>query len=108
MFNEQFAAAVETANLTAGTASKMQGNSGRIDFQAGINYSAVLYRVEQTAEKSVYCFKFTKWRSQHGAPVCADAMNTLLTSVEKMFLGIDPNTQVTTVKNDIKTKRHLF
>ena len=106
--NEQFAAAVETANLTAGTASKMQGNSGRIDFQAGVNYSAVLYRVEQTAEKSVYCFKFTKWRSQHGAPVCADAMNTLLTSVEKMFLGIDPNTQVTTVKSDIKTKRHLF
>ena len=56
--NEQFAAAVETANLTAGTASKMQGNSGRIDFQAGGEHFLMV--VKNRTVQPVFLFHFLR------------------------------------------------
>ena len=43
-----------------------------------------------------------------GRPSFENEMNMLLTTVEKMFVQLDPNTQVSTVKNEITTKRSIF
>ncbi|MGN0550348.1 MAG: hypothetical protein ACI4I4_00710 [Acutalibacteraceae bacterium] len=44
----------------------------------------------------------------NGRPSFENEMNMLLTMVEKMFVQLDPNAQVSTVKNEITTKRSIF
>lgn len=98
--NDEFAAAAKAGNLTANSRTSMKGDSSKIEFSGP--FDAVLERVERTEEKSVYQFRFTHWPS--GGKTPSMLMNILLTSVEKMFLSLDPNTQITTKKGDFKTK----
>ena len=53
-------------------------------------------------EKDSYYFHFTNWDTRNGVNPQSEQMNTLLTTIEKVFLKIDPQTQVST--EDIKVK----
>ncbi len=69
----------------------------------GAGWGAELYQMETDAgEKDSYYFHFTNWDTRNGVNPQSEQMNTLLTTIEKVFLKIDPQTQVST--EDIKVK----
>lgn len=83
--------------------------NGNRDFQfTGGGWSARLYRKEDEGEKAVYTFQYLKWETHNGLTVHADQMNMLLTAVEKMFLKLDPATQVKTRLLETKTTHKFF
>ncbi|MCR5611090.1 MAG: hypothetical protein K6F68_04580 [Clostridiales bacterium] len=86
----------------------MKGSSEKQQFAfTGSSWGAQLYK-QDSDEKAKYRFEFTNWKSSDGSVKDETNMNKLLTAVEKMFIGFDPNTQVTTVPLELKTKHHLF
>ena len=104
----EMAQIIKTANFKQNAGADVSGTVGNMRLQAGSYYTATLTCTEHTEEKMTYRFEFVSWHSSHGMPKYADEMNVLMTAVEKIFLGIDPDTQVSQVKNDIKTKRSLL
>ena len=56
----------------------------------------------------VYRFEFTNWKTHNGMPQDGLNMNKLTTAVEKIFLSLDPNTQVRTVPLEFKTKHSIL
>lgn len=71
-------------------------------------WHAVLYQKEAPVGRLAYQFQFTDWRNRDGYAVGYREMNMLLTAVEKMFLSVDPGTQVQTQLLDTKTKHRFF
>ncbi len=104
--NEEYAAALKALDLKKTTTS-LEGNTKTVKF-SGIYFSASIHCVEQTETSSVYRFEFDSWKVKYGKASFENEMNMLLTMVEKMFVQLDPNAQVSTVKNEIKTKRSIF
>ncbi|MBM6676663.1 hypothetical protein H6A07_07905 [Olsenella uli] len=102
----ELTSAFKAAQPGAKAGVTMHGNAQQVVFEGP--FGAVLSRTENTDEKSVYVFKFTNWKSRYGSPLYAEDMNLLLTAVEKIFVSLDPNTQVSTKKEDITTKRPIF
>ena len=113
--NEEYAAALKALDLKK-TGTSLEGNTKAVKFTGiyfsasirGIYFSASIRCVEQTETNSVYRFEFDSWKTKYGRPSFENEMNMLLTTVEKMFIQLDPNTQVSTVKNEITTKRSIF
>ena len=87
---------------------KIAGNTGAMYLEVGSYFKAKISHKEQTEDHSVYRFEFISWSSKHGTPEHDIEMNAVETKVEKMFLDLDPNAQVATVKNEVKTKRSLI
>lgn len=104
--DRELADAVKAADFKTNTKATVSGNTGAMSFSVGEYFKAVLKNTENSAERSVYEFEFISWKSQYGSPSYANEMNVLMTAVEKMILGLDPNAQVSSVKNEVKTKRH--
>ena len=110
--------------------TKMQGSNEQQLFKfTGSTWSAqlhklrdngtqVVYRFEFTNWKThngmpqgtqvVYRFEFTNWKTHNGMPQDGLNMNKLTTAVEKIFLSLDPNTQVRTVPLEFKTKHSIL
>ena len=89
--------------------AKMQGNNEQQFFEfTGSNWTARLHRLSNDDAQTVYRFEFTSWKTHNGMPRDALSMNKLITAVEKVFLGFDPNTQVRTVPLEFKTKHSNF
>ncbi len=87
----------------------MRGDSQRQSFSfTCYNFEAQLWRKSADSEKSIYCFTFNSWKTHHGLASGITEMNVLLTAIEKMFLSIDPNTQVHTWALETKTKHSFF
>ncbi len=87
----------------------MSGDSQRQSFNfTCYNFEAQLWCKSADEEKSVYCFTFNSWKTLHGLAAGSVEMNMLLTAIEKMFLSIDPNTQVRTWALETKTKHSFF
>lgn len=109
--NEQYAAALKALDLK-NTGVALSGNTGKVLFKPAFRgqewYDASLTCVEQTGEKSVYRFEFGSWKVTYGKPAFDDQMNMLLTLVEKMFVQLDPNAQVSTIKNEIERKHSIL
>lgn len=84
----------------------MNGDSAKQIFRfAHSAFEAQLARVANDAEKSVYVFKFNRWTANKlGAPLGYYKMNMLQTAIEKMFLSLDPKTQVRSKAMQTKTK----
>ena len=101
--NEEYAAALKALDLKK-TGTSLEGNTKAVKF----TFSASIRCVEQTETNSVYRFEFDSWKTKYGRPSFENEMNMLLTTVEKMFVQLDPNAQVSTVKNEIKTKRGIL
>lgn len=74
---------------------------------SGSGWSAQLYHMTDD-DRNAYCFEFLSWDTHRGVPYAAIAMNTVLTAVERTFLSLDANTQVSSKKNAIKTKHKFF
>lgn len=104
--DDEFTSAFSKAQPGARAGVEMRGNAQQVVFEGP--FRAKLSRIENTDEKSVYVFYFTNWKSRYGFPVRGEDMNLLLTAVEKIFVSIDPNTQVSSKKEDITTKRHII
>lgn len=81
-------------------------NSSKMTFTARYGFSAQMFLVEDDGENMKYRFDFLHWEAAGGSKrASADAgMNLLLTAIEKMFLSLDPNTQVSKEKNTTKRK----
>ena len=71
----------------------------------GAGFEARLKMVQESETQCVYRFVFTRWKSRNGNPDISDllTMNQLLTAVEKVFLKLDPGTQVRTEEVERKT-----
>jgi len=107
-------AGVEFAKLTSALQRMDTGDTGvswkskdaaqAIIFQSSHGWNAQLSTLENSNDKNRYCFQFTSWQTRKGIPWRVDTMNMLLTAIEKMFLSLDPNTQVETARVKTKTK----
>lgn len=74
----------------------------------GVNWSAQLYKCESNSGKDRYGFQFLKWTERQGMIQYEAYMNTVLTSIEKTFLRLDPQTEVSTEYVSTKTKPQFF
>lgn len=89
--------------------TKMQGSNEQQLFKfTGSTWSAQLHKLRDNGTQVVYRFEFTSWKTHNGMPRDALSMNKLTTAVEKIFLSLDPNTQVRTVPLEIKTKHSIL
>jgi hypothetical protein len=105
---EQVTEAIRTLDYSDMSA-RMKGNIRQQVFQfAGSTWEAQLCKIGETESQVVYRFEFTSWKTYRGAPQGFLNMNKLTTSVEKMFLRLDPNTQVKEIPLELKTRHSLF
>ncbi|MDY2872444.1 MAG: hypothetical protein SOT57_07910 [Eubacteriales bacterium] len=89
--------------------TKMQGSNEQQLFKfTGSTWSAQLHKLRDNGTQVVYRFEFTSWKTRNGMPCDALSMNKLTTAVEKIFLSLDPNTQVRTVPLEFKTKHSIL
>ena len=87
----------------------MRIGEGGHSFQfTSVTWSARLYRKNDEDEKKVYSFQYLNWKTHDGGVMYEDHMNMLLTAIEKMFLSIDPHTQVRTRMLETKTSHKFF
>lgn len=68
-------------------------------------WRARLRCTEKNESQSIFRFVFTEWETHNDRPKDDTSMNILLTAVEKMFLQLDPQTQVRTEPVEIQSKR---
>ncbi|MBR6407442.1 MAG: hypothetical protein IKS19_02450 [Clostridia bacterium] len=89
---------------------KAEGNTSTQVIFTAKTFAARLYKVQfdQPSGIGVFRFEFTRWKEYRGMYEEANAMNVLLTSVEKAFLQLDPNTGVKNYDIDFKTKHSVF
>ena len=80
------------------------GSTKKVIFKSKSSWTAQLNALDNSDSKFRYNFQFTGWQTHKGATWGQDTMNMLLTSIEKAFLSIDPNTQVETSRLKTKTK----
>lgn len=99
---------IQSLPYTEIKASMRIENGGQSFLFTGSTWSARLYRKNDEAGKAVYSFQYLNWKTHNGGIMYEDLMNMLLTSIEKMFLGIDPNTQVKTRLLETKTSHKFF
>lgn len=89
--------------------TRMQGSSQQQLFKfTGNGWAAQLHKLSDNGAQVVYRFEFTNWKTHNGMPQDALNMNKLTTAVEKLFLSLDPNTQVRTVPLEFSTKRSVL
>ena len=89
---------------------KIEGNASTQVVFTGSTYAARLYKVkyDEPSGIGIFRFEFTHWKSSGGVYENVNAMNVLMTSVEKCFLELDPNTGVRFYDLDFKTKHKVF
>ena len=75
-------------------------NNGKaqILYRSTDGWNATLDLIGEDEGKYTYRFTFPVYTENNGSATRLITMNILLTAVEKMFLRIDPNTQVTSKK----------
>lgn len=80
-----------------------------IVFKSGGGWNALLMVVDKKDDVTVYNLKITIYNSTSGGLAYYPMeMNVLFTSIEKLFLKLDPNTRVETREIKRKTKTKLF
>lgn len=71
-------------------------------------WKARLFLKGSEGEKVIYCFEFLNWQVNNGAPIGDLYMNMLLTAVEKVFLSLDPHTEVKMRLLETTTKHNIL
>lgn len=71
-------------------------------------WNARLFLKGSEGDKVIYCFEFLNWQVNNGAPVGDLYMNMLLTAVEKVFISLDPHTEVKMRLLETTTKHNIF
>ena len=68
----------------------------------GDGFEAEILWLEAPEDVSKFCFQFLSWRTNERIPMTVLNQNKLLTKIEKMFLKLDPQTQVTYQKMNVR------
>lgn len=84
----------------------INGNQS-ISFHSG-TYNAMLDCLETNGEKNKFRFYFTTWDTRHNIPYGREQMNALMTTIEKIFLSLDPATTVENRRMEVSTKTKFF
>lgn len=90
---------------------KVSGNVDKANERVlykGVDWEAHLYHMKNEDDRNAYCFEFTRWSTRKGMTQSATDMNIVLTTIEKVFIGIDPDAQVSKRKNITKSKPKFF
>ncbi len=74
----------------------------------GVNWAAQLYKCERDDGKDCYGFQFLEWTERQGMIQYEAHMNTVLTAIERAFLRLDPQTEVSTEYVNTKSKPKFF
>lgn len=99
---------LRTAEYYGAASGTQDSQQMRVRYQ-GSGWTAELYKCQTEAgEKDRYLFQFLHWTERNGVPQSLTAMNTLLTTVEKTFLKIDPQTKVSNEYINIKSRPKFF
>ncbi len=82
-------------------------NGGRLEIllKAAGGWNVVINLIEENNGKYTYKLSFPVYTTRNGMALDVVKMNMLLTSVEKMFLHIDPETVVESELQDYKYKK---
>lgn len=107
----QLVEALKNADLSDVKLTGMKYNAAekRVNFSGSYGWTAILYALESNDPGiDRYNFNFTHWNSRNSVPQGAVEMNILLTQLEKIFLALDPNTQVTNERMKLTTKTKFF
>lgn len=102
--------ALKQALETIGIPCAAEGNTATQILFSGTDFKARLYRkaFDEPSGIGVYRFEFTHWKTEGYSYANETGMNMLLTTVEKAFLSLDPNTGVSIYDLQFKTKHTLF
>ncbi|MBQ5960911.1 MAG: hypothetical protein IJL53_09690 [Firmicutes bacterium] len=99
---------IKNSDLGGASATKVEGKQ-LIVFKHATGWTAQLYKAKDPEEGpaepdlTTWIFNFTHWKKDNSMVAGLQQMNILTTSIEKMFLAIDPKTQVTTSQMAVKT-----
>ena len=87
----------------------VSGKTNDIRF-SGSDFKARLWVTDQSEDHCIYRFEVTSWNNTNGIPKSETVIliNQLLTSVEKILLNLDPNTQVRSEEVARKTSIGFF
>ena len=78
-------------------------------FKSSHAWNAELEYLGEQNDKKVFRLYFTAWKTQkYGTPYNVNSMNAMVTSIEKIFLSLDPSATVETHKMEVKTKTKFF
>lgn len=70
------------------------GGNAKILFKSNLLWNAELLLEGQEGDTYKYRFAFTHWETRNGTPRFSEEMNIMETTIEKIFLRLDPNTVV--------------
>ena len=70
------------------------GGNAKILFKSNLLWNAELLLEGQEGDTYNYRFAFTHWETRNGTPRFSEEMNIMETTIEKIFLRLDPNTVV--------------
>lgn len=79
-----------------------------IVFKSSHAWNAELDGLETQSDKNKFKLYFPAWRTNKGIPYDMNSMNALVTTIEKIFLALDPATTVETRKMEVSTKTKFF
>ena len=108
---EQVRAAVKNNSFSDSSVEIYYNNGGKqaIVFKSSHSWNAELDCLETQGDKNKFKLYFPVWKTQkYGTPYNVNSMNAMVTSIEKIFLSIDPATTVENRKMEVKTKTKFF
>ncbi|WP_405342208.1 hypothetical protein [Ruminococcus sp.] len=79
-----------------------------IVFKSNHSWNAELDCLETQGDKNKFKLYFPVWKTHRGMPYDVNSMNALVTSIEKIFLSLDPATTVENRRMEVSTKTKFF
>ncbi len=79
-----------------------------IVFKSNHSWNAELDCLETQGDKNKFKLYFPVWKTHRGMPYDVNSMNALVTSIEKIFLNLDPSTIVENRRMEVSTKTKFF
>ena len=101
-------AAMKDIDVSGSGAEVSWNNDGSLYRFKAVQWEACMTYEEHGAGAGVFVFSFLSWKTSNGVNTNSDAMNIVLTAVEKLFLAIDPSVTVQTSRGKYKSKVNFF
>lgn len=79
-----------------------------IVFKSNHSWNAELDCLKTQGDKNKFKLYFPVWKTHRGMPYDVNSMNALVTSIEKIFLNLDPSTIVENRRMEVSTKTKFF
>ena len=104
------AAAVQNCDFSECRASVTPDFNDRqwVYFTSSNAWTALLEYSGEQEGRNLFKFSFMSWETHNEAPRDINSMNMVLTSVEKLFLALDPEALVQTQPMQIKSRTHFL